>query len=69
MGVIHIGYACLCLRIVCTNMRICAIRTYKGIFFISKSGLVAMRKAAFYAPIRGLLHYEKPCFGFQTILI
>lgn len=52
------------LRIVCTNMHICAIRTYKGIFFISKSGLVAMRKAAFYAPKRGLLHYEKPYFGF-----
>ncbi len=64
MGVIHIGYARLYLRIVCTNMHICAIRTYKGIFFISKSGLVAMRKAAFYAPKRGLLHYEKPYFGF-----
>lgn len=69
MGVIHIGYAHLYLRIAYNNMCICTIRTCKGIFFISKSGLVAMRKAAFYAPKRGLLHYKKPCLGFQTILI
>lgn len=36
MGVIHIGYARLYLRIVCTNMHICAIRTYKGIFLYLK---------------------------------
>ena len=67
--IIHTGYVRLYLRIVLTNIYIYIIRTHKGIFFISKSGLVAMRKAAFYAPKRGLLHYKKPCFGFQTILI
>lgn len=67
--IIHTGYVRLYLRIVLTNIYIYIIRTHKGIFFISKSGLVAMRKAAFYAPKRGILHYKKPCLGFQTILI